>query len=194
MQPTTRRRFVPWPAVMLASLASLATVTIADPGELASTLQRCAEAPSLEARIGCLEAALAAAHGEAVADPVEPAAPVEQPAATVLAEPAGDPPAAAPAQADLGREQVVARTRDRGNEAPPERLRAQITGHTVVGFRTLQFQLDNGQIWRQIAADTQQFRLPEDRSLTAEIWPSRYGGYQMRIEEVRRTIRVERLR
>jgi hypothetical protein len=194
MQPTSRIRFVSRPAATLAFLVMLAAVTSADPGELQSTLERCARAPSLEARVGCLEAALAAAHGEAIVDAVEPATPGEARAAAALAEADHEPPAPAAATTDLGREQVTARSRTRSNEAPPERMRAQITGHSIVGYRTLQFELDNGQIWRQIAADTQQFRLPAEGSLTAEIWTSRYGGYQMRIEEVRRTIRVERLR
>lgn len=174
-------------AAALLALPLLGHSAAAGTSELESTLERCASAPSSDARIVCLEQALAAAHG------VDAGAPAPETPPAAVPEPTEPRPSAPAAPAALGAEQIAARDRARRAD-DPERMRAQITDHTIVGYRTLQVQLDNGQIWRQLSADTQRLRLPAEGELTVEIWASRYGGYQMRLEELRRTIRVERVR
>lgn len=185
-------------AAALSAMLLFGTAAAAAPSELESTLQRCASAESAEARIRCLEDALAAAHG---LDPDDSAAPPKSPIAASAGAPSGastetqpEPPQATPAQpASLGAEQVEARERT-SRDTTDKRMRARITSHRIVGYRALQVGLDNGQIWRQLSADTQRLNLPDDRELTVEVWQTRYGGYQLRIEELRRTIRVERVR
>lgn len=181
-----------------AALLLFGTVAAAASSELESTLQRCASTESADARIRCLEAALADVHGVVVDDSgSSPNAPIaasidDGPAASTEASP--QPRQASPVEpSTLGAEQVSARERT-SRDASVERMRARITDHRIVGYRTLQVGLDNGQIWRQLSADTQRLTLPDDRELTAEVWETRFGGYQLRIKELRRTIRVERVR
>lgn len=180
------------------TLLLLGMPVVAIPSELEATLQRCASAESAEARIRCLEGALASALGVVADDSASPpnspiaATADEAPVASTEAPPETAPPIPVE-RPSLGDEQVDARERT-SKDASPERMRARIVGHRTVGYRTLQVNLDNGQIWRQLSADTQRLNLPDDRELTVEVWQTRFGGYQLRIEELRRTIRVQRVR
>ena len=54
--------------------------------------------------------------------------------------------------------------------------------------------LENGQVWRQIKGDTQQVRVDLERNQTVDIEESSLGGYKLRLNEMRRTIRVERVK
>ena len=48
--------------------------------------------------------------------------------------------------------------------------------------------------WRQIKGDTRRIRTSLERNQTADITESGFGGYMLRLNEIRRTIRVERIR
>ena len=63
-----------------------------------------------------------------------------------------------------------------------------------VGYRKLQVRLENGQIWRQIKGDVQEIRISTDRNPTVDITESSLGGYKLRLNEIKRTIRVQRIR
>jgi hypothetical protein len=171
------------------AVAGLAIAARAEPAALEAILQRCAAAASPQARIDCLEAALADAHGVAGREP--DAEPTPAAAAAPAVAPA---PSTPPARPTLGEDQIASRERKARNEAPDERMHAQIASHGIIGYRSLELHLDNGQVWRQLSADTQRIRLPDGRPLPVEVWQSRLGGYQMRIHDIDRTIRVERVR
>lgn len=150
---------------------------------LQRALDRCQGAHSADQRIACLEAELEVAYlGHQ-----------EPPAAVAPPEPPVEPAPPATADADrLGAAQVAAR---KARRAPPDpgRLTARVEQTEVVPYRRLQVQLDNGQVWRQIQGDTQRITIRGADPLTVEIWEARAGGYQMRLNELGRTIRVERL-
>ncbi len=154
-------------------------LTFSGPPALAqqSIIEHCREAATAEKRIACLESAL-----------TDEESPVSQ-----VAEIAEPPPAR---QDTIGAEQVRAR-----NETSAEiaaRL-ASVTGLKVaayaeVPYQRLQVELENGQIWRQISGDTQHVRVDLQRNQTVDIEETRISGYRLRLNEMRRTIRVERIK
>jgi hypothetical protein len=140
-----------------------------------SAIEQCRDSSSDSQRIACLEAALLAN---------EPAA--EEPAAEV---PAATTPAG------IGAEQVIARnqTREEVLDALEAANGLAVASYDVVPYERLLITLANGQVWRQIKGDTQIIRVDLDRNQTVDIAQSSLGGYKMRLNELRRTIRVERL-
>ena len=161
-------------------------------------IERCRQADSDRERIACLEAALRGS------DDVLESAQETPPEETAPAEPAPEqPPEAAtivevaptePEGADLGSEQVTARRTRPGEEEPAPRLQAGVASAEIVPFQRLQVTLDNGHVWRQIRGDTQRINERRAAEQTVEIWESNLGGYRMRMNEMARTIRVERVR
>jgi pyruvate/2-oxoglutarate dehydrogenase complex dihydrolipoamide acyltransferase (E2) component len=140
-----------------------------------SVIERCRDEPSDAARIACLEAAL------------------EKPAAAPDAapEPAAAPETSAPPAA-IGAEQVEARNRTGADLLSARGL--PVAAYTTVPYRRLQVDLQNGQVWRQIEGDTQRIRVNLERNQTVDIEESGLGGYKLRLNEMSRTIRVERIR
>lgn len=181
------------------------------------TISDCASLESKDARIACLEHALrqlddggdAASAAEAVEGqalqepaPVVDSAPIEEPLPPVEAAKAAEaPPApetgaadeADPPLAQLGTEQVEARNRSKAEDATT--VRATVVDFDFVGYRRLRVQLDNGQIWRQIDGDrtSVERELRNETSFDVELWGTGLGGYRMRIADLDRTLRVERL-
>ena len=142
-------------------------------------IDRCKQTSSKDDRIACLEAALL------MRDPVP--ADVAAPD-TTLTE--------APGVEEIGTEQIIAR-----NQTQEERLAAlkQATGLAVAEYKLLahdrlQVTLENGQIWRQIRGDTQRVNVTLRKNQTVDISESALGGYKLRLNEMQRTIRVQRVR
>ena len=100
-----------------------------------------------------------------------------------------------PTEPELGAEQAARRM---GTPAPraaeEERIVATVALAERVHPNRLQVHLDNGQIWRQIQGDVQRVDLSSRGAVSAEIWRSGFGGYRMRLPEVRRVLKVERIR
>lgn len=94
----------------------------------------------------------------------------------------------------LGAEQVARRTDARPPKVEPTRLVTTIVESTRIHPNRLQVRLADGQIWRQIQGDTQIVELARDMPVPAEIWASGSGGYRMRLPEIGRLLKVERLR
>lgn len=145
-----------------------------------SVIDHCRNTSSDADRIACLEAALLGRE-------VEPA-PAETPADP--AEPAK------PEVVGIGADQVIAR-----NQSQQERMASLeearglgVASYGKVPVGRLLVTLENGQVWRQIKGDTQEFRVDLERNQTVDIEESPLGGYRLRLNEMRRTIRVERVR
>lgn len=163
-------------------------------------IERCRLADSAEERIVCLEAALRGVPIES--DSPEPIVDEEQEPPLVVAVPpqatkdeaAPEPlPEPQPAR-DLGAEQVAARAAARGSAAPPVSLHASVVNAEVIHFQRLQVTLDNEQVWRQIRGDNQRINAAGVSGQSVEISASSLGGYRMRLNEMARTVRVERIR
>ena len=101
-----------------------------------------------------------------------------------------------PEEDEIGAEQVRARTATQEErEAALERATSQrVAEYDMVPFERLVVTLENGQVWRQIKGDVQRIRVNLRKNQTVDINESSFGGYQLRLNEMRRTIRVERIR
>ena len=125
-------------------------------------------------------------------DPQEPARIAE---AAAVEEPAGAT-AANPAQpTGIGAEQVIAR-----QQTQEERIASlkrseglEVESYQELAFGRLQVTLKNGQVWEQIRGDTRKVRVDLRKNQTVNIEESSFGGYKLRLNEMRREIRVRRV-
>jgi len=166
-------------------------------------IARCAAEQDQVKRIACLEAALQREAGPTAVE--QTAAPTiknntseltttksaaSTQSASTVKEVATSP--------ELGAEQVAARTpMPRDTQSPDlERQQFAVVSTRTVPYEKLEISLANGQVWRQIKGDNQKIRIPRKHrdDLTVEIWRAPVSGYKLRLTELRRTIRVERLR
>ena len=180
----------------------IATAIVGFPPEATANeelLERCRQTGSDADRIACLEAAVMELGGSTGATPEPPpAAPVARPDPAEghddmdVAPPGPD---AAGASA-IGVEQVEAgtMTREERKASLAEARGLAVEKFERVGYRQLQIRLANGQIWRQIRGDDQEIRVTVERNPTVDIVESSLGGFRLRLNEIRRTIRVRRIR
>ncbi|EED35796.1 hypothetical protein NOR51B_1743 [Luminiphilus syltensis NOR5-1B] len=96
----------------------------------------------------------------------------------------------------IGAEQVEASTRTRAEHLASlkEARNLSVKKFETVGYKQLQVYLENGQVWRQIRGDVQNIRASLDRNPTVDIIESSIGGYRLQLNEMKRTIRVRRVR
>ena len=171
-----------------------------------SVVEHCRDTSSDADQIACLEAALLG-RDYAVAAPT-PAARIDSPSMEIDAGVADDAIQAAPVEAaelilaadrtpvGIGAEQVILQnqTREDRDEHLESALGEAVAGYQHVPYERLVVTLENGQVWRQIKGDTARIRVSLDRNQTVDISESGLGGYKLRLNEMRRTIRVERIK
>jgi hypothetical protein len=94
----------------------------------------------------------------------------------------------------LGAEQVARRSDTATDTEAP--VGATVVAATVVGYRRLLVELDNGQVWRQTNGDRADVvrDLRNEQTFEVELRRTGLGGYRMYIAPLHRTIRVERLK
>ncbi len=144
-----------------------------------AVIDHCRETSSDADRITCLEAALLGREmlidtsTRTQVEPVPNAAPV-----------------------GIGAEQVIARdqTREDMIEQLEEARGLLVARYDQVPYERLVVTLENGQVWRQIKGDTQSIRVDLKRNQTVDITESSISGYKLRLNEMRRTVRVERVK
>ena len=95
----------------------------------------------------------------------------------------------------IGASQVIARTQSKEEMLQQLEKAAGlvVARYDTVPYERLQVTLENGQVWRQISGDTQQIRVDLQRNQTVDISESSLGGYKMQLNEMRRSVRVERV-
>ncbi len=133
-----------------------------------AVVDHCKDTSSDSDRIACLEAALLGK--EITAKPV--------------VEPEG-----------IGASQVLARTQTKEEklESLEKAAGLVVASYDTVPYEKLMVTLENGQVWRQINGDTQKIRVDLKRNQTVDIEESSLSGYKLRLNEMSRTIRVERV-
>jgi len=155
-----------------------------------SIVDHCRQASSDADRIACLEAALLAR------DPAPVVAPAETPADPAPAPAPAKDASAAPVVTGIGAGQVIARTQTAAEERAKleSETGMRVASYETVHYQRLQVTLENGQVWLQIKGDTQNIRVDVERNPTVDILESALGGYRLRLNEMGRTIRVQRVR
>ena len=108
--------------------------------------------------------------------------------------------AGAVSAAGLGAEQIGGDSyrRPESAESPGSEAEEQRALATVVEFEEhvpgiWQFELDNGQLWRQLSGDPAKIH-PTGDDEPVEMWKSWAGGYRMRLMDQERVVTVERVR
>jgi hypothetical protein len=157
-----------------------------------AVVDHCKNTSSDADRIACLEAALLGK--EITAEPVAEIA--AEPVAEIVAVPVAEIAAEAAVEPEgIGASQVIARTQTQ--EEKLEQLEKAeglvVASYDKVPYEKLMVTLENGQIWRQITGDTQIIRVDLKRNQTVNIEESSLSGYKLRLNEMRRTIRVQRV-
>lgn len=178
------------PCFALAFLGAFSAAVATESPERAIAV--CREAGDQSARIACLEAAL---RGEVPDSRLAPGAPADDdPSGSAdgsesSIEPGEEDPV------DIGRTQVEARnlTREQRLAQLESAQDLRVAGYSEAPYRRIVVHLENGQVWRQITGDNQRFRVSLERNQTVDISESSLGGYQLRFNQLRRTIRVERI-
>jgi hypothetical protein len=176
-----------------------------------AVIKHCKQTSSDADRIACLESALLGKTAEKPA----PAAQIDPPSRESEGSPAEVPvdptkattssattqavaaPAAQAAPQGIGAEQVIARSLKTEEERDAALEKSQgmaIAKYEWIPYKRLVVTFENGQVWRQIKGDTNRIRTSLERNQTADITESGLGGYKLRLNEIRRTIRVERIR
>ncbi len=184
----------------VAATGSAATETeaaVADiPGEEAPAARP--EEPGPETANAEPEPAATAATQSAEPDPAAPPPNAEPAAAAAVAATSRNSEPASTYQAapeGIGAEQVVARnmTREEQLASLESATGLKVARYGEVPYQRLVVHLENGQVWRQIVGDDQYFRVDLRRNQTVDINETSMGGYKLRLNEMRRTIRVERV-
>ncbi len=160
-----------------------------------SIIEHCRDTSSDADRITCLEAALLGRErliDTSTRTQVDP--PSLEPDAGPAADAVEPVPNAAPV--GIGADQVIARdqTREDMIEQLEEARGLLVASYDQVPYERLVVTLENGQVWRQIKGDTQRIRVDLKRNQTVDITESSISGYKLRLNEMRRTIRVERVK
>jgi uncharacterized protein involved in high-affinity Fe2+ transport len=162
-----------------------------------SVIDHCKTSSSDADRIACLEAALLGKEVPAAADAKPEVEEMPEVAAGEVVEVAAVSEAVPDAEPEgIGAEQVIARnhTIEDRDESLERATGLAIASYDWVPYERLIVTLENGQVWRQIKGDTNRIRTSLERNQTADISKSGVGGYKLRLNEIRRTIRVERIR
>ena len=189
----------------------LAACLGASPAKAAS-LEECRDIDAADARLACYDAL--AGRIEAPAEPpAPPAAPVMAETAPPAEAPSAAPvlapeaPASRPAPPPRAPEEPVAEAMP---EAPaddnarfgieqverkadsPDVLESRLVGDYEGWFGNTRFELENGQVWRQVQSGRARYRGPPNP--TVWIRKRAFGSYRLQVEGSNKTVRVERVR
>ena len=153
-----------------------------------SVIDHCKQTSSDSDRIACLEAALL---GKELQAAPETQTQVDPPSMELATGPAAD----TVEPAGIGASQVIARnqTREEQLESLEKESGLVVASYDIVPYEKLLVTLENGQVWRQINGDTQKIRVDLKRNQTVDIEESSLSGYKLHLNEMGRTVRVQRV-
>ena len=146
-------------------------------------------------RLSCLEAATKTLQVTRIVREEQAAAAVENEKDNFGLPGGSKPEKVAEAPEDFGSENIPDVRRDRENK------RLKSIGSKIVEIRLNKFgtatvSLENGQVWRQLDSDNKKlfFGNGGERLLTAKVKRGLMGNYMLTVKELRRTIRVSRIK
>lgn len=177
-----------------ATLALAAPLAVAQSETaIADQLVLCMQHEEDSARLACFDrlarratAALEAGTSLGTPPPAAAAAGVAQaPAPAAGPRPAETPPTASP-ESDFGLEKARAREAARQVDS----IRSRVPGLFLGWTGDTVFQLENGQVWKQVESGSFGVRLENPEVEISRGW---FGGYFLAVEGLNRRVRVERV-
>ena len=202
-------------AIAAAFLFASLSIAQAQSDALIDELVACRAIEKNKKRLACLDAAIAglAAPGRqaAAATDAPAATPIAGDDATGEGAPAASPVVSAPPQPpasvaapavvaaspeeEFGADDLKAKRAKKEKDDRPKTLSARAVDVATNKRGKLIIILDNGQIWRQINADTNKLRVPKNPEGEAMVVRRKsLGGYTLGFENDRRRIKVERIK
>lgn len=156
-----------------AADAAIACLDVADPAE----------------RLACLESATQEIKATRIRrETAEESAAADEAGAVIAGDDASD-------EDSFGAERLASTKREKTEERKKQRLEATVVEFRVNQFGVVTAVLDNGQVWRQLNSDDEVLRLPKkDKVLTVTVKKGALGNYMMKVNELKRTIRVKRIK
>jgi hypothetical protein len=180
-------------AVAVAASAAFAAAGAraqSDQNVAADAAIACLDVEDAESRLACLESAAK----ELKATRIRKESAEESAAAEALTAPiiAADDAS----EEDLfGAEALDSAKREKREKDRTTRLVSRVVELRVNPHGDITAVLENGQVWRQLSGDDTVIRLPKkDKVFTASIKRGPLGNYMMTIAELKRTIRVRRIK
>lgn len=148
------------------------------------------------ARLACLDKAAAAiAETRIIRDDKAPA---PEAATDMRGFGAPNTPASAPTTSttpqEFGSEQVKEVRRARAKEHSETRLEAKVVEARFNPYKVATITLDNGQVWQQLESDDVNLNMFDGKLYTVRIKRGFMGNYMMTVNELKRTIRVRRVK
>lgn len=187
MRPLQRLVFAFAAAAPLLTGAALAQ---SDQNAAADAAIACLDIEGVEARLSCLEAAAQELKATRVRRETaeESVAADTAPAPVVAAEGASEE--------DLfGAEALASTKKEKREKNRTNRLTSKVVEFRVNQVGDITAVLENGQVWRQLSSDSTVVRLPrKDKVYTVSIKRGPLGNYMMTVNELKRTIRVRRIK
>jgi len=156
-----------------ATDAAIACLDIGDPAE----------------RLSCLEAAARDIKATRIRkETAEESAAADAMGAVIAAEDASEDEL-------FGAEALSSSRQAKTEERKKKKLEATVVEFRVNPFGVVTAVLDNGQVWRQLNSDDEKLHLPKsDKVFTVTVKKGALGNYMMKVNELKRTIRVKRIK
>lgn len=172
-----------------APVAFGAAVAQSDQNAAADAAIACLDIEDTQARLACLEGAAQELKATRVRrETAEESAAADAAAAPVVADGASEE--------DLFGAEALASTKKAVREKDQTtRLNSKVVEFRVNQLGDITAVLENGQVWRQLSSDSTVIRLPgNSKVFTVTIKRGPLGNYIMKINELKRTIRVRRIK
>lgn len=184
--------------LVLATLALSAAPAIAE--DLSATISTCAGVSDDRARLSCYDGlaarAKAAVQMPAAKSALPPAAqPAPAPIATVTPPSAPVPPSPPATKTDtFGAESIRKPDTPEARAQEVDEIKAKVVAVDFSPTHRFTVTLDNGQIWRQIEADSGKARFLKGGGDSVEISRGMLGSYNLVIEGANMLFKVRRIR
>ncbi|MDZ7629176.1 MAG: hypothetical protein U5J99_12325 [Parvularculaceae bacterium] len=176
-------------AAAAPALFAAASAQSSDQNAAADTAIACLDLASAEERLACLEGAAKALKATRIRPETAEESAAAEAAAPVIA--AGD----MSEEQAFGAEALASTKKAVREKDRTTRLNAKVVEFRVNQLGDITAVLENGQVWRQLSGDSTIIRLPKkDEVLTVTIKRGPLGNYMMQVNELKRSIRVRRIK
>jgi hypothetical protein len=172
-----------------AVLSAGAAFAQSDQNAAADAAIACLDIEDTEARLACLEGAAQELKATRVRrETAEESAAAEAATAPVVAESASE-------EEMFGAEALASTKKAVREKDRTSRLESKVVEFRFNQLGDITAVLENGQVWRQLSGDSTVIRVPNsDKVFTVTIKRGPLGNYMMKINELKRSIRVRRIK